>query len=288
MTTFQTGLASQGLRFSIQSPSGFLACATVVAALLAGCSSGQGAEITTHVRLADGEVFEFSASGNARRLSSDLPSNSRRAAITTQGVVIERDGAVYVSMGEGYDSITTGMLLGSDRAGLRFATIDNKVLTIHGDGESGEIRVPCDVPIAGVWDGSDTIISILCVRVMFVVNPDTRQIFSKALPGEGIDITNWGEGFGVLVRAQEGLILYRTPCHEQDVFGVVHELGNESIVEVVGSVESEPWLALRADNALLTYSDNSFEKVADGVMFIGEAPGPELEFECQLGAVSSR
>lgn len=149
-----------------------------------------------------------------------------------------------------------------------------------------DVPVPCDRPLAGVWDGSNTVVAVLCDEELFVVDPSTDQVFSRSLPGVGVDISNWGEGFAVLVSTDQGMELYRTPCHEQDIFGLLYSLPNEDVIEVVAGIDSEGWVALETDGTLLTFTGEDFEVIGEGVTDISEVPGVQLEFKCALGAVS--
>lgn len=223
--------------------------------------------------------------GGEVEVVADVPDHAERAVALADGIVIELDGSILRSEGEAFVEKASGTLLAADRRGERFATFNEGVLTIHDDKGQADVPVDCDQPLAGVWDGSNTVVAVLCREELFVVNPATDQVFSRSLPGIGVDISNWGEGFGVLVRSDDDLQLYRTPCHEQDLFGLLYNVDNPDIIEVVAGIDKEGWVALEADGTLLNFSGEAFEDVSDEITHISEVPGIDLELECQLGAI---
>lgn len=162
--------------------------------------------VPPHSELREGEVIEVSSAGRVEVVAS-VTGDTDHAVVAAGGVVFERDGAILRSEGGAFADTASGMLLASDRLGGRYATFADGVLTIHEPGRQVDISVPCDRPLAGVWDGSNTVVAVLCHEDLYV-EPSTDRIFSRSPPGTGVDVSNWGEGFAVLVRADEGMELY--------------------------------------------------------------------------------
>lgn len=255
----------------------------VIAMTLVGCSSARLVDVPPHSQLRDGELVEVSPSGELDVIT-EVSDDAERAVVLADGIVVELDGSILRSEGADFVETATGMLLAADRQGQRYATFAEGVLTIHARQTVVDIPVDCDQPLAGVWDGSNTVVAVLCPEELFVVGAATGQVFSRSLPGTGVDISNWGEGFGVLVRSNDDLELYRTPCHEQDLFGLLYNVDNNDVVKVVADVEGG-WVALEGDGTLLNFTGEDFEVISDGIANISEVPGVELEFKCQLGAI---
>ena len=258
----------------------------LIAGVLVGCTSAQPLDVPPHSQLKTGELLEVSASGETE-VDREIPDGAERAVVLADGIAVEVGGAILRTQGSNLLELGSGILLAADRHGRRFASFSNGDLTVHGGGGLLDIAINCDQVLAGAWDGSNTVIAVLCSEELHVIGPDSGEVFSRSLPGIGVDITNWGEGFGVLVRSGDALELYRTPCHEQDVFGLLYEVDIQDIVQVVAGIEKEGWLALQEDGTLLNFTGDDFEVVGNEVIDIGEVPGVELEFKCQLGAIES-
>lgn len=250
---------------------------------LVGCSSARLLDVPPHSQLRDGDVVEVSPAGELSQ-AAEVPDRAERAVILADGIVIELAGSILRSEGANFVETATGTLLAADRKGQRYATFNEGMLTIHARQPIVDIPIDCDQPLAGVWDGSNAIVAVLCPEELFVASAATGQVFSRSLPGTGVDISNWGEGFGVLVRSNNGLELYRTPCHEQDLFGLLYNVENTDVINVVAGVEGG-WVALDAGGTLLNFNGTDFEVISNGIVGIGEVPGVVLEFECPFGVI---
>jgi len=258
----------------------------LIGSVLVGCTSSQPLDMPPHSQLRHGGLIEVSSSGETE-IDTEVPEGATRAVVLADGIAVEVGDAILRSDGSDFVKAGSGILLAADRLGQRFASFSEGLLTIHREEGLLDIAINCDQALAGAWDGSNTVIAILCAEELFVVGSASGEVFSRSLPGSGVDITNWGEGFGVLVRSGDALELYRTPCHEQELFGLLYEVDNQDIVQVVAGIEKEGWVALKEDGTLLNFSEGEFQVVGNEVDDINEVPGVELGFECRLGVIDT-
>ena len=279
-----------GMRLVIKFVRRFLLL-SFLAFVVAGCSQKpvdreSGATAAAFV-LVDSDGPRLVGAEISESLEVGLPDglDVERVALLSDALVVESAGSVLRADGDRLQEVAIGTLLGTDRTGDRIATVMDGIISMGIPGKSVDVPIDCIGEISGVWDGSNTVLGVVCGVTMYVVS-DTGIVFSKQLPGYALDITNWGEGFAVLVRTSSGRYrLYRTPCHEQRLFGLLYEFDIE-VTQVVGGIESE-WLVLRTTDGKLQeiLPHGGRDDVATAVRFVGETPGIVLNHECGLGSV---
>lgn len=138
-------------------------------------------------------------------------------------------------------------------------------------------------PLGAAWDWSRTILAVTCADKLKLVDVESGDRYEKSLPGTGLDVTNWGEGFGVLVRRGDGVVqLMRTPCHEDLQFGVLTDSLPSDAVQAVGGITQEALALLTSDGRLLVMrSDGALIEQRSGVAEIGEVLSEAGPHDCR-------
>lgn len=234
-------------------------------------------------------VLVSSVDGQIADLPGDVESVDR-AVLTSIGVIVsDKDGVASLVDGNRLAPVDAGRLLASSRDGERIAFLDEDGQLAISTVDDGSLKhlatfdISCASSTFAAWDGSNSVLGVVCDDTMYLIDVDGGLRAEKPLPGTALDITNWGDGFAILMNSGGSVELVRTPCHEGRQFGVLHAL-NDDVVEVVGGVAVEA-LALRTQAGVVYLMDPDAElvEIAENVGLIGELPGPSLDWECRLG-----
>lgn len=145
---------------------------------------------------------------------------------------------------------------------------------IRGSNDEFDIEVPEKDPLGLVWNVTGDVVALLGAEGLWTINTDSRRVLAFELSeGLGVDVTNWGDGFAVVLRTEEGLALYRTPGAPvgAPVGLLIAELP-EATRQVVGGIYEEALLVLTTEGSLFAHSDaGKFVLLDDKVQALGGA-----------------
>ena len=141
----------------------------------------------------DGRVAKTGHEGGTTTIDVSLPMEARGVYESVVGPLADVGIAGYL---DGSLRLRPGRLLAVSPDGERIAVVqDNTVdiVAVHDESERQSYVVDCLADATGVWDLSNTVLGLACGRTLYLLDEDTREVLWKELPGESLDITNWGE-----------------------------------------------------------------------------------------------